>query len=79
MGGMYVSAGLIERKSLTPFLPFHQVGKIIGQKWREMPDEDKQPFFEEYEAEKAIYTEQLKAYRNSPAYKRWLEVKQQGL
>ena len=55
-----------------------QVGRMIGQKWREMSDEDKQPYFEEYEAEKANYTEQMKVYRNSPAYKRWLELKQQG-
>lgn len=51
---------------------------MIGQKWRELSEEDKQPYFEEYEAEKASYTEQMKAYRNSPAYKRWLELKQQG-
>ena len=55
-----------------------EVGKIIGQKWREMPDEDKQPYFEEYEQEKVIYNEQLKAYRSSPAYKRWVEAKQHG-
>ena len=55
-----------------------EVGKIIGQKWREMSEDDKQPFFDEYEHEKAIYTEQMKAYKNSPAYKRWIEVKQQG-
>lgn len=55
-----------------------EVGKIIGQKWREMPDEDKQPYFEEYEQEKAVYNEQMKVYRNSPAYKRWLDAKQQG-
>ncbi len=59
--------------------PVWEVGKIIGQKWREMADQDKQPFFEEYEAEKAIYTEQMKIYKSSPAYKRWIEaVKQQG-
>lgn len=51
---------------------------MIGQKWRELSDEDKQPYLEEYEAEKANYAEQMKVYRNSPAYKRWLELKQQG-
>ena len=54
------------------------MGKIIGQKWREMSEEDKQPFFDEYEREKAIYNEQMKVYKNSPAYRRWIEAKQQG-
>ena len=55
-----------------------KVGKLIGQKWRELSDEDKQPYFEEYEAEKAVYVEQVKRYKNSPAYKKWMEAKQQG-
>lgn len=55
-----------------------KVGKIIGQKWRELTDEEKQPFNDEYEADKARYNEQLKVYRNSPAFKRWQEAKQQG-
>ncbi len=55
-----------------------QVGKIIGQKWRELSEEEKQPFNDEYEADKARYNEQLKAYRNSVAYRRWQEAKQQG-
>ena len=56
-----------------------QVGRLIGQKWRELSDEEKQPYHDEYEAEKAVYVEQMKAYRSSPAYKRWLELKQQGI
>ena len=54
------------------------MGKLIGQKWREMSEEDKQPFCDEYESEKLVYNEQLKVYRNSTAYKRWLEAKTQG-
>ena len=38
-----------------------------------------QPYFDEYEAEKSIYHEQLKVYHNSPSYKRWLEEKRLGL
>ena len=40
---------------------------------------DLQPYFDEYEAEKSIYHEQLKVYHNSPSYKRWLEEKRLGL
>lgn len=55
-----------------------QVGRLIGQKWRELSEEEKQPYQDEYESEKALYTEQMKIYRSSPAYKRWLELKQQA-
>ena len=55
-----------------------QVGRLIGQKWRELSDEEKQPYHNEYEAEKAVYVEATKIYRSSPPYKRWLELKQQG-
>lgn len=55
-----------------------QVGRLIGQKWREMSEEEKQPYVDEYESEKVVYNEQMKVYRSSPAYKRWLELKQQG-
>ena len=37
-----------------------------------------QPFFDEYEAEKMVYEEQMKVYRNSPAYKKFLETKKMG-
>ena len=43
-----------------------------------MSEEEKQPYCDEYEAEKLVYNEQLKVYRNSTAYKRWLEAKMQG-
>ncbi|XP_065882679.1 SWI/SNF-related matrix-associated actin-dependent regulator of chromatin subfamily E member 1-like [Dysidea avara] len=56
-------------------LKLWDISKMIGSKWREMSEEDKQPYFEEYEAEKILYHEQLKIYHNSPSYKRWLEEK----
>lgn len=55
-----------------------EVGKIIGQKWRELSDDEKQQYVDEYEQEKFNYGERVKAYQNSPAYRQWLEMKQQA-
>ena len=37
-----------------------------------------QRYLDEWEAEKVTYSEQLKVYHNSPAYKAWLEAKHQA-
>lgn len=46
--------------------------------WRELPDEEKNIYIEEYEAEKQRYAETLKQYHSSPAYQAWMVAKERG-
>ncbi|KRZ19447.1 SWI/SNF-related matrix-associated actin-dependent regulator of chromatin subfamily E member 1 [Trichinella zimbabwensis] len=62
-------------RATNPDYKFWDIGKIIGRKWRELPDGEKQIYFDEYELEKQEYEKQMKAYHNSAAFQNYLTQK----
>jgi len=52
-----------------PDMPFHEVTKVLGQKWTSMSQEEKQQYLEEAEKDKERYMKALEGYQQTPAYR----------
>lgn len=56
-------------------LAFHEITKLIGNRWSSLSLEDKKPYLDKAEEEKKRYREELRVYRQSGAYQLYLANK----
>lgn len=56
-------------------LPFHEITKVIGNRWSSLSLSEKTPYLEKAEEEKRRYREEFRTYRQSGAYQLYLANK----
>lgn len=73
---LYLNEQRILYKDST--LAFHEITKIIGNKWSSLTLEEKKPYLAKAEEDKKRYREELHKYRQSDAYRAYLNKKRRN-
>jgi len=59
----------------NPNLKLGEVGKKLGEAWKQLTDAEKAPYHAKFQEEKAVYAPKLAAYKQTPEYAQYQEEK----
>ncbi|XP_041132423.1 SWI/SNF-related matrix-associated actin-dependent regulator of chromatin subfamily E member 1-related-like [Polyodon spathula] len=72
---IFVNENKVHLKAEHPDIPFTEITKMLGTRWSQLSQEEKQKYNTAAEKDKQRFIEELKAYQNSEAYKAFLKRK----
>ena len=75
---VYFNRERTEMHQKNPHIGFGELTKIIANKWKEMPTEEKQRFINEADVDKERYVKEMADYKKSDSYKQYLRESSQA-
>ncbi|KAK1175519.1 SWI/SNF-related matrix-associated actin-dependent regulator of chromatin subfamily E member 1-related-like [Acipenser oxyrinchus oxyrinchus] len=72
---IFVNEKKVHLKAEHPDIPFTEITKMLGTRWSQLSQDEKQKYNDAAEKDKQRFIEELKAYQNSKAYKAFLKRK----
>ncbi|KAK1175257.1 SWI/SNF-related matrix-associated actin-dependent regulator of chromatin subfamily E member 1-related-like [Acipenser oxyrinchus oxyrinchus] len=72
---IFVNEKKVHLKAEHPDIPFTEITKMLGTRWSQLSQEEKQKYNNAAEKDKQRFIEELQAYQNSEAYKAFLKRK----